>query len=136
MALKALEIAISLVILAREKKDLYQICYHAEGCDEWVWDDDGEALIDEVAAAEKECEACFDEWAIAARIIEETGSADYYDWAMQAFRDYDYLERFRLPPSEVGVWVYLNACAVQGEINKREKQLALQREAEANAHVR
>ena len=77
------------------------------------------------------------EWTVADRIIEECGDALFYDWAIQAFADHAYLERFTsLHPGEVDITTYQHARVVAGEIRKREKQEMLNQRAEAQARAR
>jgi hypothetical protein len=120
-------------LIAREDRDPYSVCYHAEDCDEWIYSEDGEGLIDAEALADKACAACAFEYDTVERVLEETGTLDAYEDALFAISDHEWLERFPfLPPERIPLDAYMNSRMVQGEINKRQKQIELQRTADLN----
>jgi hypothetical protein len=118
---KATGEAVSLLIILQEKVDPYDRDRHFEDCDGNIWAEDGESVL-----LDLDCPACSLEAGMVARIIEDTGSADYYDMALSAFDDHAYLEAANLHPSEIDVATWEYAQLVTNEIRKREKQLSQQ----------
>lgn len=95
-----------------------------DGCDESIWDADFDGYIpisrDELEG--RSCYACDHAYTVVNRIIEDTGDGRYYEEAIGAFDDYEYLENSKPQASDIDISTYQYARIVGREIGMREKQ--------------